>query len=76
MHCGPGCKGGRCVRLTTLPLYVPSVKKFWAPIPPVTLRASLQWDSFLPFDSCQFSRRTQLSGVRYFRKCSYVFSKY
>jgi len=32
-----GCKGGRCVGLTTLPPYVPSVKKFWAPLPPVTL---------------------------------------
>jgi len=31
-------KGGRCVGLTALP---PSVKKFWSPQPPGTLRACL-----------------------------------
>jgi len=35
----PGGKGGRCVRLTTLPPSCANCLEIWAPQPPGTLRA-------------------------------------
>jgi len=47
----PGGKGGRCVRLTTLPSSCAECLKIWEPQTPGTLRAcpGLQWDSFTCF---------------------------
>jgi hypothetical protein len=52
-HYGPnyflGGKGGRCVRLTTLPPSCADCLEIWEPRPPGTLRAcpGLYWDCFL-----------------------------
>jgi hypothetical protein len=72
-------KGGRCVRLTTLPPSCADCLEIWEPQPPGTLWAcrSLQWDCLplsLPLPSCAIYRFNATVSACVWWRVIYIYS--